>query len=221
MPDQIISSIGDGVNSFLGNPYVVLAGRAIAVYVVMLWLACAYWAFRDLQSRTANPSGPYLAAIVIILFTPILFPFGVLLYRLVRPGETVAEANERAIAEEAMLREIEAQPHCANCDRRVDADWLVCPTCRNQLRRACASCGRKVELDWAVCAWCGTELVAPMPAARPASAQRRGTRSPSRSAISPQAAAPSPTTDTLGPALTSGFEPLWPDQGSAGGSPGR
>ena len=174
---QILTPIGDAINSFLSDSHVQLLGRAIAVYIVFVWLACAYWAFRDAQSRTANPIVPYLAAILIILFTPVLFPFGLLLYRLLRPGETVAEANERAIAEEAMLREIEAQPHCANCDRRVEAEWLVCPTCRNQLRRLCPSCSRRVELDWSVCAWCGTDLVPPpVAASRPSASGRRGVR---------------------------------------------
>ncbi len=186
---QILTPIGDAINSFLSDSHVQLLGRAIAVYIVFVWLACAYWAFRDAQSRTANPIVPYLAAILIILFTPVLFPFGLLLYRLLRPGETVAEANERAIAEEAMLREIEAQPHCANCDRRVEAEWLVCPTCRNQLRRLCPSCSRRVELDWSVCAWCGTDLVPPpVAASRPSASGRRGVRAGAGVADATQAA---------------------------------
>jgi hypothetical protein len=218
--DQILGPIGDALNSFLNNQNVQFAGRAVALYVVLLWLACAYWAYRDLQSRTANPIAPYLAAVVIVLFTPILFPLGILLYRLVRPGETVAEANERAIAEEAMLREIEAQPHCANCDRRVEAQWLICPTCRNQLRRMCPACNRHVELDWVVCAWCGAELSLPVATTSrpPASARRRSTRAGAASASGVD-----PLQATLG---TSGLEPLRPDQlradqQPAGGAPLR
>jgi hypothetical protein len=162
--DQILSAIGGAVSGFFANQYVQLAGQAILAYLILLWIASAYWAFRDMQARTANPIGPYLSAVVVIGFTPILFPFGLLLHRLVRPGETVAESTERALAEEAMLREIEAQPHCANCQRRVDADWIVCPTCRNQLRRICPACGKKTELDWLLCAWCGRELVTIVPA---------------------------------------------------------
>ena len=184
--DQILTPVGDAITTFLNDQHVQLVGRAIALYVVLLWLACAYWAYRDLQSRTANPIAPYLAAVVIILFTPILFPFGLLLYRLVRPGETVAEANERALAEEAMLREIETLPHCANCDRRVEADWLVCPTCRNQLRRVCPSCTRRVELDWVVCAWCGADLLPPVAGAGAA----RPTSPPRRRVVRAEAAAP-------------------------------
>ena len=217
---QILGPIGDALNSFLNNQNVQLAGRAIALYVVLLWLASAYWAYRDLQSRTSNPIAPYLAAVVMVLFTPILFPFGILLYRLVRPGETVAEANERAIAEEAMLREIEAQPHCANCDRRVEAEWLICPTCRNQLRRMCPACNRRVELDWVVCAWCGAELSVPMAAASrpPASARRRTART---DAV--PASAVDPLQATLG---TTGLDQLRtdqrrPDQQPAGGAPLR
>jgi hypothetical protein len=163
--EQIISAIEGAVNAFLSNPLVMLAGRAVVIYVVLLWLASAYWAYRDLQSRTPNPIAPYLAAVIIIFFTPILFPFGLVLYKLVRPGETVAEANERALAQEAMLREMPILEHCEGCERRVEPEWVVCPSCRIQLRRTCPSCGRKVELDWLVCAWCGHDPNLPLHAA--------------------------------------------------------
>ena len=83
------------------------------------------------------------------------------MYRILRPRETVAEANERALAEEAMMVEIEAQPHCANCGRQVHEDWIICPTCRNRLRRVCPNCSRLVELDWSLCAWCGKDFERP------------------------------------------------------------
>ena len=156
--EQIQNAIAQIVGDFFGDPTVQLAFRAIAIYIVIIWLAAAYWAYRDLQSRTANPVAPYLAAALIILFTPVLFPFGLLLYRILRPSETVAEGNERALAEEAMLVEVESQPHCANCGRQVHTDWIICPSCRNRLRRVCPNCSRLVELDWSLCAWCGKDF---------------------------------------------------------------
>ncbi len=169
---DILSAIEGAINGFLSNPYVQLAGRAILLYLVLLWLASAYWAYRDLQSRTANPIAPYLAAVFIILFTPFLFVFGILLYRLIRPHETVEEANEGALAQEAMLREMQTQ-HCQTCGRRVEADWLICPYCRGRLRTLCPACNRIYELDWQVCAWCGIDpralgMPVTMPTAVPA-----------------------------------------------------
>ncbi len=161
MFDELGTAIGDTINGILNNPIVQLGIRAVGVYIVLIWLASAFWAYRDMQHRSANPVAPYLAAAFIILFTPVFFVFAILLYRIVRPKETVAEANERALAEEAMLADIEARPHCANCSRPVHEDWIICPSCRNRLRRVCPNCSRLVELDWSLCAWCGKDFERP------------------------------------------------------------
>jgi RNA polymerase subunit RPABC4/transcription elongation factor Spt4 len=161
MFDQLLESLGTQIGQFLDSPLVRLAFQAIGFYLFLLWAATAYWAYRDLQTRTTNPVAPYLAAALIIIFTPIFFVFGVIVYRIVRPSVTVAEANERQLAEEAMMVEIEAQPHCANCSRPVHEDWIICPTCRNRLRRVCPNCSRLIELDWSLCAWCGKDFERP------------------------------------------------------------
>lgn len=158
MIDQLLQTLGQEIQKFFDTPIVRVGLEAIGFYIVLLWAATAYWAYRDLQTRTTNPVAPYLAAALIIIFTPVLFLFGVVVYRILRPRETVAEANERALAEEAMMVEIEAQPHCANCGRQVHEDWIICPTCRNRLRRVCPNCSRLVELDWSLCAWCGKDF---------------------------------------------------------------
>ncbi|MDQ3493048.1 MAG: zinc ribbon domain-containing protein [Chloroflexota bacterium] len=180
MFDDIFGTIGTEIGKIFDNPAVRLGLQVIGIYIVFIWLATAFWAYRDMSQRTTNPIAPYLAAALIILFTPLLFLFGVVIYRILRPGTTVAEANERALAEEAMLVEIESQPHCANCSRQVHADWIICPTCRNRLRRVCPNCSRLVELDWSLCAWCGKdferpellrEVAVPPPVGRPVAQQ--------------------------------------------------
>lgn len=156
--DQIIQQIGSTIGGFFGNPIVQLALQAIAVYFVVLWLAAAYWAFRDLQGRTDNPIAPYLAASLIILFTPVFFPMAVIVYRIIRPHEQIGEVNERSLAEEALLNEVEAVSHCPGCSRRVNEEWLICPACRTRLHRVCPNCTRLVGLDWSLCAWCGRDF---------------------------------------------------------------
>ena len=161
MPQEILDGIGEGISQILNDPTVQSIFRATVLYVGLIWLAAAYWAYRDLRHRTTNPLLPYGAAAAIILFTPIFFPFAVVLYRIVRPPETVSEANERALAEEAMLVEVEKQHHCGACKRPIEADWLMCPHCRTRLRRICSSCGRLVEADWSICAYCGKDFERP------------------------------------------------------------
>ena len=173
------------ITSLLGgiwdSPVVQLGLRALAIYIVILWLAGAYWAFRDMQLRTANPLLPYFAASLVILFTPVFFPFAIVAYRVVRPQEKIGEVYERTLAEEALLAEVEAVKSCPNCARRVNDEWIICPTCRTRLNRVCPNCSRLVGLDWSLCAWCGREferaapgiegLASPKPTPAPPSAQ--------------------------------------------------
>jgi hypothetical protein len=156
--DQILQTIGDAIGSIFDNPVVQLGFQLLTIYWIVLWIAAAYWAFRDMQGRTDNPLAPYLAAAFIIVFSPLLFPLAVFTYRIVRPQERIGEVYERNLAEEAMLAEIEAIPHCPSCERRVDPAWLICPTCRTRLNRVCPNCTRLVGLDWSLCAWCGREF---------------------------------------------------------------
>ena len=155
--DQIFQTVGDAIGSIFDNPVIQLGFKFVLFYLAFLWLAAAYWAFRDMQGRSANPLAPYLAAAFIIVSLPV-FPFAVYAYRIVRPQERIGDVYERNLAEEAMLAEIEAIPHCPSCDRRVDPAWIICPTCRTRLNRVCPNCTRLVGLDWSLCAWCGREF---------------------------------------------------------------
>jgi hypothetical protein len=156
--DQVLGTIGSALGGFFDAPVIQFGLRAIAAYIVVIWIATAYWAFRDMQTRSDNPILPYVAASLIILFTPVLFLFAALIYKLIRPHEKVAEATERSLAEEALLNEVDAVPHCPTCARRVADQWLICPTCRTRLNRVCPNCNRLVGLDWSLCAWCGKDF---------------------------------------------------------------
>jgi RNA polymerase subunit RPABC4/transcription elongation factor Spt4 len=188
----------------------------IAAYVVLIWLATAFWAYRDMRLRTTSAITPYVAALAIILFTPIFFLFGWLLYRIVRPKETIAEVNERVLAEEAMLAEVATHAQCANCERPVHEDWIICPSCRNRLRRVCPNCEHLIELDWTLCAWCGKDFeraespgtTAFMPSGRPMPLppQRQGPPGPAPRMPAPPPPAhnrPAPPPPPAAPADTS------------------
>jgi hypothetical protein len=155
---SFLSGIGDAITSFFNSPLVQLGIQAIGVYIVVIWLASAYWAFRDMQGRTANPVLPYLAAALVVGFTPVFFLFGIIVYRIIRPQERLGEAYERGLAEEALIAEIEQIEHCATCGRKVHEDWIICPTCRTRLKRVCPHCSKLVGLDWSLCAWCGRDF---------------------------------------------------------------
>jgi RNA polymerase subunit RPABC4/transcription elongation factor Spt4 len=156
--DQIFQTIGDSLSGFFKSDIVQFGLRGIGLYLVILWLASAYWAFRDMQQRSDNAILPYIAAAGIILFTPIFFILAVWIYKIVRPHEKIGEVWERNLAEEALLAEVESIHHCPSCERRIDDEWIICPNCRTRLKRVCPNCSRLVGMDWSLCAWCGKDF---------------------------------------------------------------
>ncbi len=173
--DQILDGIGQTISDIIESPIVQLSIQLIFIYLVILWIATAYWAFRDMQQRSDNAILPYFVAAGIILFTPFLFVFAMWVYKIVRPHEKIGEVWERNLAEEALLAEVESILHCPTCERRVNEEWIICPSCRTRLNRVCPNCSRLVGLDWSLCAWCGKDFerreiaaaavsVAPLPA---------------------------------------------------------
>lgn len=156
--EDILEQIGQSFGDVIESDPVQIGLRLIGLYLVVIWLATAYWAFRDMQQRSDNAILPYLVAAGIILFTPFLFIFAVWVYKIVRPHEKIGEVWERNLAEEALLAEVEAIHHCPTCERRVDEEWIICPSCRTRLNRVCPNCSRLVGLDWSLCAWCGKDF---------------------------------------------------------------
>ncbi len=155
---DFLKPLGDAIAGILSSPAFLLAVQATAVYVVILWLATAYWAFRDMQMRTGNPVLPYFAAALIVGFTPLLFVFAAFVYKIIRPQERLGDAYERGLAQEALVAEIEAIEHCPTCSRKINDEWIICPTCRSRLKRVCPNCSRLVGPDWSICAWCGRDF---------------------------------------------------------------
>jgi RNA polymerase subunit RPABC4/transcription elongation factor Spt4 len=155
--DQILAGIGSALASFFSSPVVQFVIYSILAYLVVLWLASAYWVFRDMQQRTENAILPYLAASLVIVFLPV-FPAAVFVYKIIRPHEKIGEVYERNLAEEALLAEVESIKSCPTCARRVNDEWIICPTCRTRLNRVCPNCSRLVGLDWSLCAWCGKDF---------------------------------------------------------------
>lgn len=158
MPSDLPGQLGNAVSSFFASAVVQFVLYSVVLYLFIVWLAAAYWAFRDMHDRTENPVLPYVAAALILVTTPFLFVFGVIVYRVVRPAERLGEVYERNLAQEALLAEVEAVKTCRGCDRRVDEEWIICPWCRTRLNRVCPNCERLVGLDWTLCAWCGKDF---------------------------------------------------------------
>ncbi|HUM37430.1 MAG TPA: zinc ribbon domain-containing protein [Anaerolineae bacterium] len=135
---------------------------AIAVFVTSFWLGMVLWTFRDIRARTRDVLVQIMATLMVALLT---LP-GLIVYFLIRPRETLAEAYERALEQEALLQAIEEPEVCPSCGAKVRAEFLYCPHCHTQLKKACVACHQPLQLEWNLCPYCGapqhTQVVEPV-----------------------------------------------------------
>ncbi len=154
----LFDQVGSVIAGILDSPAVRLLTAAFGAYAVLLWLACIWWVLQDMRRRHEDPALAYVAAAAMVLASPVLFPLAVVVYRILRPSRTLAEARELALTERLDELDADAELACPGCARAVEEDWLVCPACRTRLAHRCRNCRRTMGLDWSLCAWCGNEF---------------------------------------------------------------
>lgn len=198
--------------SDLFNSIATVVGVIVAVlgaFFFAFWIAMGIWTFNDIRSRSRDWLAIVLACLLVLIF-PVV---GLVLYLMIRPKNTLAEVYDRALEEEALLREIEETLACITCGIPVQETWVYCPNCHHQLQHSCTNCKNLVRNEWEICVYCGTSQHTAAQAAR-----GLGQQAPSRIA-QPQPAASSanlfnrrPTSATTMPAS---------EQPTAGGNGSR
>jgi hypothetical protein len=127
-----------------------------ASYWAILWLSAVIWTYRDMRDRGSDSLSQMVGVLLVLVFN---LP-GLVLYLILRPHETMAEAYVRNLETEAMMHEMNEQEVCFACQKHVRADFVYCPHCRTRLQETCGNCGKPFGLNWAVCAYCGRERMA-------------------------------------------------------------
>ena len=138
-----------------------LAGVLVGGYLAVLWFASILWVYRDISARTRDPVSQTIG-VAIAVAMPL---FGLPIYFVLRPSETLQQAYDRKIEQEAILSELHAASACPECRRPVEDGFMVCPFCSASLREACSNCGQLLRHAWRYCPHCATSRPRPQRAA--------------------------------------------------------
>lgn len=137
------------------NDLILTVVTIFGAVTTAFWAAFIIWTYNDMKARSRDPLAPIAAAVMVA----VLFVFGLIIYIMLRPRETLADAYERSLEEEALLQEIEERPACPGCGRAVKQVWQVCPYCHTKLKKPCVQCREVLELSWNICPHCATPQV--------------------------------------------------------------
>jgi RNA polymerase subunit RPABC4/transcription elongation factor Spt4 len=166
---------------FTSNTLITAGTIYIGANLFIAWIASIIWAYRDMRSRSRDTIMQTAAAALVGAFT---LP-GLIIYLFLRPKETLTEAYERSLEEEALLQEIEEKPTCPGCGQRIQDNWQVCAYCHTRLKKVCYNCRNLLEITWDVCPHCTAVQAETKDIGHNISVQRTTASQPRRQATDP------------------------------------
>ncbi|MGD2144274.1 MAG: zinc ribbon domain-containing protein [Anaerolineae bacterium] len=144
-----MESLLENIPTYLTVLSAICGGVTIAMLGGMV-----IWTFRDIRARTRDILAQILATLLVLVL-PLV---GLVVYLMLRPRETLEEAYEHSLEQEALLQAIEEPEECPGCGHRVEGSFLYCPDCHTRLKKACPECSRPLRLHWSLCPYCGARV---------------------------------------------------------------
>src|SRR6478609_9735203 len=119
-------------DSFFDSSTFTLARNLTGFFVVVFWLATAFWVYKDARRRIDDP---WLVAMAALL--GLVPPFiGPIVYLFFRPPEYLEDVRERELGLRAMEEQLgTSASHCPVCRAAVEPEYLVCPVCTTKLKQ--------------------------------------------------------------------------------------
>lgn len=140
----------DFLRSWLQNTSVFdLIIKGVFVYIVLFWFALIIWSARDVIHRSNNVLFQTFA-ILLNTFIPV---FGLIIYLLLRPSQTLIEKYY----EELEYKALNADQFCEKCSHPVSENFDFCPECGNNLKNSCNHCKRPSFATYLICPFCGVK----------------------------------------------------------------
>ena len=144
------------IDDFFDSSTWYLMRNVTLFFVVVFWLASAFWVYKDAKRRIEDP---WLLAMAVAL--GLVPPFiGPLIYMLFRPPEYLEDIRERDLEIKAMEDSLGAE-RCPVCRADIDPTFLACQVCTTKLRQACRRCQAPLEPLWQMCPYCETPVETP------------------------------------------------------------
>jgi hypothetical protein len=147
-----------GVNDFFDSGAWMVIRNLTIFFIVVFWLATAYWVYKDARRRIED-SFLVVTASLLGLLAPFIGP---IIYLFFRPPEYIEDVRERELEIRAMEERLSRRDlSCPVCRAAVEPTFLVCPVCTTRLKQACAGCNAPLEALWQICPHCATPVSSP------------------------------------------------------------
>ena len=139
---------------FVGNIDFNMFGTLFVVALVVFWLVIIGWVWIDSSERTSK-KGLKIGYILLVIFFNI---FGLIIYLIIRPSETIEEIYWEDLERRYLKYETSELGDCPRCGSQLYPGYVFCTNCGYRLKVKCTQCGVLIDKDHVFCEYCGFKI---------------------------------------------------------------
>ena len=139
---------------FVGNIDFNMFGTLFVVALVVFWLVIIGWVWIDSSERTSK-KGLKVGYILLVIFFNI---FGLIIYLIIRPSETIEEIYWEDLERRYLKYETSELGDCPRCGSQLYPGYVFCTNCGYRLKVKCPQCGVLIDKDHVFCEYCGFKI---------------------------------------------------------------
>jgi len=139
---------------FVGNIDFNMFGTLFIVALVVFWLVIIGWVWVDSSERTSK-KGLKIGYILLVIFFNI---FGLIIYLIIRPSETIEEIYWEDLERRYLKYETSELGDCPRCGSQLYPGYVFCTNCGYRLKVKCPQCGVLIDKDHVFCEYCGFKI---------------------------------------------------------------
>lgn len=135
--------------------------KFLVAYFFLVWIALIIWVARDISIRTTSRIYQLFCILLMLFGTPL----AIFIYLLLRPRKNLIERYYEEVEGNLDILHHIVEGHiqdllpdtglrCPKCERKVEEDYIVCPSCETQLKTKCEKCHQSIRVGWKVCPYC-------------------------------------------------------------------
>lgn len=153
--EELILSFFDGIS----NANYDLIIWIIQFLFIAFWIVVLGWVWVDAGERSTHKY-TRLGSIALV---GILNIFGLIIYLLIRPRQTIQEIYWADLERRYLKYETSELKDCPNCKYSLAPGYNACPRCGWDIKKQCPSCQVWIDKSFKYCPYCKNSFVQPTP----------------------------------------------------------
>ena len=129
--------------------------KVLGISVGVFWLFVVLWVWLDARERMNNIIVRILCTLLVLCFNII----GLIIYLLIRPGQTKEECYYAELEKKYLLYQTSGLEDCPKCGALLYPEYIFCPCCGEEIQTKCTKCSTMVNKNLNYCPACGEELI--------------------------------------------------------------